>query len=191
MIEKLAHSWHSLIVRGTIVILLGIGALSFPSDTLWAIEGFAVYAMLHGLVEIAGATRARDSGHGVILLTGGLVWIVSGIATLVWLGHAIPLGYIVALWALGIGLVSMSVAVVGRDFVPHKWLLALYGLVVFILGAWLITQPRLYLVQPTLELGLLLLITGFAMLSFGLQTRHAERAGSLAVSGDPDKLVGL
>lgn len=191
MIDLLTRSWHSLVVRGTIVILLGVAALALPADALWAIIAFAVFAVIHGLLEIVGATRAHDPGHGIIASVGGVVWIIAGIATLVWLGHSIPLGYILALWALGVGLVSMAVAFVGRRYIPHKWLLAIFGLVIFALGAWLITQPRLYLVGPALELGMLLLLTGFAMVSFGLQTRHAQGAGKAAGSGDADKLVGL
>ena len=69
--------------------------------------------------------------------------------------------------------------------------LAIYGLVMFSLGGWLITQPRLYLVGASLELGMLLLLTGFAMLSFGLQTRYARHHGAPPISGDADKLMGL
>lgn len=191
MLKTVADAWRSLIGRGILLVLIGIAALAFPREVIWLVIAFAAFAIAHGLFDVVVALRHRSAaGHAAALGVEGAVWIVAGAATLHWLGTAFALGYIIALWAAGLGLAILLVVAATRAHVPHPWALALCGSASLAFGVWLLRAPaQLFLIGPALELGVVALLGGAATLVVGFQARHLKRNGALVASGSTQILT--
>ena len=60
---------------------------------------FFAYALIDGLVGIAGAIRAAESDqHGTSLLAEGLAGVGAGIFTISWAASFVELAYAIAAW---------------------------------------------------------------------------------------------
>ena len=77
----LLRSWWILALRGVLAVALGVLVLALPGVTLLTLIGlFAVYALLTGIVALAGALRNRSHGADwwwllVLGLAMGLHWL--------------------------------------------------------------------------------------------------------------------
>lgn len=178
MIAAIADSWRSNTFRGILIIVLGIAALAFPSQTIWLVGAFALYAIVHGAIDIVAVFRSPGkASHAVLMCLEGAIWVAGGAATFRWLTSAFTLGYVVAFWALGLGAVALVIAFAAKGHLPHAWLLGLVGIVGLAFGAWLLHDPlHLFLMGPAIEIAALAIISGAAMLVLGFQGRKIARA---------------
>jgi len=177
VISAIAGAWRSLVLRGIVVIALGLAALAFPSQTILIVGAFALYAIVHGAIDIVATFRSPGQAtHAAIMFLEGAIWIAGGIATLHWLTSAFTLGYVVAFWALGLGAVALVIAVAARAELPHVWLLGVVGVAALAFGGWLLHDPvHLFLMGPAIEIAALALVSGISMLVLGLQGRHIQK----------------
>lgn len=177
MISAIAGSWRSLAVRGIFVIALGIAALAFPAQTIWIVGAFALYAIVHGAIDIVVVFRSPgEASHAILMFLEGAIWITGGAATFHWLTSAFTLGYVVAFWALGLGAVALVIAFAARGHLPHVWLLGIVGVVGLAFGGWLLHDPvHLFLMGPAIEIAALAIVSGASMLVLGFQGRHIAR----------------
>ncbi len=182
MITAIANAWRSLILRGIIVIILGIAALAFPTQTIWIVGAFALYAIVHGVIDIVGVLRSPgEATHAGIVFVEGAIWIAGGFATFHWLTSAFTLGYIIAFWALGLGAVALVLAVAAHKALPHVWLLGVVGVAAIGFGAWMLHDPtHLFLIGPAVEIAALAFVSGISLLIFGVQGRHVQQTQALA-----------
>ena len=173
MISAIAGSWRSIVVRGVLVIALGIAALAFPSQTIWIVGAFALYAIVHGAIDIVTVFRSPgEASHAVLLFLEGVIWVAGGVATFHWLTSAFTLGYVVAFWALGLGAVALVIAFAARGHLPDVWMLGVVGAVALAFGAWLLHDPvHLFVMGPAIEIAALAIVSGASMLVLGLQGR--------------------
>lgn len=178
MVTVIANAWRSLILRGVIVIILGIAALAFPAETTWIVGAFAVYAILHGIIDVVVALRnPGHATHAGIVFVEGAIWMVGGFATFHWLASAFTLGYVIAFWSLGLGIVAMVLGFAARSHIPNYWLLSVFGVCAVAFAAWMLHDPaHLFLIGPAIEIAALALVSGFGMIVFGLQARHMQSA---------------
>lgn len=190
MVGAIANAWRSLVVRGVLVLFLGAAALAFPSETIYIVGAFAVFALVHGIIDVVVALRnPGNAAHAGIVFAEGAIWIVGGFATFHWLASAFTLGYVIAFWSLGLGIVMMILALATREHFPSYWLLGLFGAGGVGFGIWLLHDPaHLFLIGPAVELAALAFVTGAALIVFGLQGRHVQKTHA---SAHADELVGL
>jgi uncharacterized membrane protein HdeD (DUF308 family) len=181
MVSAIAGAWRSLVLRGAILIVLGFAALAFPSQTIWIVGAFALYAIVHGAVDIVATFRSPgQTSHAVLMFLEGAIWLAGGIATFHWLTKAFTLGYVVAFWALGWGAVAVVVALAARGHLPHVWLLGAVGVVALAFGGWLLHDPvHLFVMGPAIEVAALALVTGVSMLVLGFQGRKLQKTRAL------------
>lgn len=181
MVSVIAGSWRSLVVRGVLIIALGIAALAFPSQTIWIVAAFALYAIVHGAIDIVAVFRNPEkASHTVLMVLEGAIWIAGGAATFRWLTSAFTLGYVVAFWALGLGAVALIIAVAARGQLPYGWMLGVVGAVALTFGGWLLHDPvHLFLMGPAIEIAALALVSGAAMLVLGFQGRKVAKTHAL------------
>jgi uncharacterized membrane protein HdeD (DUF308 family) len=73
----LARNWWSLVIRGSIAILVGIITFAWPGITLGALVLlFGAYALLDGIFSLIGAWRAsRAHERWGVLVFEGVDWI--------------------------------------------------------------------------------------------------------------------
>jgi len=174
LISAIAGSWRSLVFRGVLIIALGIAALAFPSQTIWIVGAFALFAIVHGALDIVAVFRSPgEASHAVLMFLEGMIWIAGGAATFHWLTSAFTLGYVVAFWALGLGAVALVIAVAARGHLPHVWMLGIVGVVALAFGGWLLHDAvHLFLMGPAIEIAALAILSGASMLVLGFQGRN-------------------
>ena len=170
----LAANWYSLIIRGFVAIALGLTTLIWRGITTWEVYVvFFGYAMIDGLVNIAGALRAaqRRERFGVLLLeglTGPAAAIVA--ASIPTLPQSRYLA-VIAGWAFITGACEIVSAIELRNQVKGELLLALSGLASLALGTLMIVLPftREGLFAPWI--GLYAFIFGALLLALGVKLR--------------------
>jgi len=133
----LATNWWSLVVRGVAALLFGVLTIMWPGITLTALVFlFAAYALIDGIVNIAGMVKAihRHDRWGVLLLEG-IVGVAAAAVAVAWPAiTAVALVYLIAAWAIVTGGFEVAAAVRLRKHVSGEWLLALSGIASLVFG---------------------------------------------------------
>jgi uncharacterized membrane protein HdeD (DUF308 family) len=140
----LVKNWWSLVIRGFAAILLGLITVVWPGirSGSFALVFFA-YALVDGLVGIAGAVRAAEQRErwGPLFIEG-LAGVGAAMITIAWPAITdLTLMYVIAAWALVTGVLEIVTALQLREYIPGEWLLALSGVASLILGMLLIAIP--------------------------------------------------
>lgn len=180
--DLLARNWGWVLLRGVVALLFGLLTLVFPGVTVTTLVLlFGAYALVDGLFRIVTAiARRRGEEHWVLLLIGGLLGIAAGIVTFTRPGiTATFLLYLVAFWAIFMGLSDIVVAIRLRKLITGEWLVILTGVLEVIFGVGLILFPAagalaiaLWIGAYATALGILLIV-----LAFRLRRWHREREG--------------
>ena len=161
--------WWSLVVRGVLAILLGIVAFFFTGKTLLAlIYVFGAFAVLSGIATIVMAVRAGEAHQRWgWLIVSGLVGVAAGIVAFVWPGlTALAVVYLVAAWAIIIGMAEIAFALAMPDTLAHPWSAGLSGFLSVVFGILLAVWPRAGAVTLTWLLGIYAIIYGVSLLYY-------------------------
>src|SRR5438105_15380938 len=110
----LAKNWWSLVLRGLVGIVIGVITFIWPGITLGALVLlFAAYALIDGLVAIAGAVRAAETHErwGILILEG-VLGVAVAVISVAWPAiTAVAFVYLIAVWALATGIIEILAAV--------------------------------------------------------------------------------
>ena len=138
-VRTLAAHWWVLLLRGLIAILFGIMAFAWPGVTLAALVLlWGAYALVDGIFEVIAGVRGK--WWGLVFL--GILGIAAGVLTFMWPGiTAIALLWVIAIWAIVIGIMQIAAAIRLRKEVQGEWLWILSGILTVILGVLLIARP--------------------------------------------------
>src|SRR2546421_11530357 len=108
-----------------VAILVGLVTFAWPEITLSALVLlFGAYALIDGVVNIAGAWRAAEARErwGALVFEG-FAGIGVAVVTVLWPAiSALALVYIVAAWALVTGAFEIAAAVRLRKYITGEWL---------------------------------------------------------------------
>src|SRR3712207_345107 len=173
----LAPSWWALALRGLVAVLFGLAALFLPGLVLEVlILLFGAYALVDGILAIVAALES--SGRGMrrpLLLIEGAIGILFGIVALFWPGlTALALLYVVAFWAIFMGIARIVMAIMLRREIENEWSIALSGVLSVILGIVLLLLPGAGLLAYTWLIGLLALAVGVALIYYAFRVRRSE-----------------
>ena len=140
-----AKYWWVLLVRGILIVLLGIAMLAWPKATLTVfVVLFAAYLIVDGIMAIfQGFSQRRDGEPSGWSFAQGVLAILFGIAVLVWpdtVGKVIM--YIVAIWAIlaAIGGIAAGLRLRKTPESGWGWFLA-WGILAGIFGIALLFNP--------------------------------------------------
>lgn len=94
--------WWLVLIRGILLVLLGIAALVWPVVTVLAITlVFGIYAIADGITMIIGSVSNRKTfADWGWLLAQGIITTLAGIFILVFTGTSAVIGTFVLLWFL-------------------------------------------------------------------------------------------
>jgi uncharacterized membrane protein HdeD (DUF308 family) len=173
----LARNWWSLVLRGVLGILVGILTFVWPGITLTALVFlFGAYALVDGVVSIAGVIRAAESHErwGALLIEG-IAGILAAAVTVLWPPiTALALVYVMAAWAIVTGIFEIVAAVRLRKHITGEWLLALSGIVSLLFGILVAALPlagalvlALWFGAYAFFFGVLLVVLGFRLRNWG------------------------
>ena len=145
-----------LAASGAAAIAFGLLALLWPALTLAIfIFLFGIYALVDGVLALAAMFRAINA-HTVWwpYLAVGLLGIGAGIAAFVYPSMtAVVLLYIIATWAMAVGLVQIVSAII-----QSQWMPAVLGAVSVVFGLLLFTNPTGGALALVLVIGFVILL---------------------------------
>ena len=176
-----AYPWWSFALRGVLAILFGVVAIVWPDITLGAlIILFGAYALVDGIFAIVGAVMNGRDGRWLPLIVVGLGGILVGLITLIWPGlSALALIYLVAAWAIGIGLFQIVGAIEMRKRITNEVWLILSGALSVLIGLYIAVFPGDGAVALVLLIGFYAIVFGvlLILLGFNLRRRGDQSTG--------------
>ncbi|WP_421735457.1 HdeD family acid-resistance protein [Cellulomonas sp.] len=176
--SALRRIWWLPILRGVVLVILGLFMLVQPLGTVKALVWvFGIFAIIDGLVAIAQWLGNRKEPGAGWWLISGLVGIAFGVTAVVWTGPtAQVIFYLIALWVLVLGVLSVIAAVVlyrSRD-IGWYWVLT-FGLIAFLFGLLLIMNPQTSVSVIVVLLGLYAFVGGVVLIVSGFATKQLAK----------------
>ena len=175
-----AYPWWSFALRGVLAILFGLVAIVWPDITLGALVIlFGAYALVDGIFAIIGAFTNGSSGRWLPLVVVGLAGVLVGLVTLVWPGlSALALIYLIAFWAVVIGVLQIVGAFQMRQRITNEVWLILSGVLSVLIGLYIAVFPGDGAVALVLLIGFYAIVFGVLLIMLGVNLRRRGGAGS-------------
>lgn len=174
--------WWIFLLRGLFAIVLGIVALLMPGVTFTTLILFlGAYMFIDGIFSVVAAISARKSSDvWGWMLTGGILSILIGIITFRNpFATGAALIYLIAFWAIAIGLLEIIIAIrLRKDIKGEGWYI-LAGILGVAFGILLLLNPIAGAITITFIFGFYTLILGFVLLSLALRLRKRHRDATL------------
>jgi uncharacterized membrane protein HdeD (DUF308 family) len=184
VVRTLHQNWWLVLSQGVLSVVLGVLALARPGVTLGAlILLWGLFALLNGVVDVFSAIGAAGSHRSWGWhLAGGLVGILAGLAILRWPGlSALFVLYLVAIWAITMGIVRVVGAIADHEALPHAWLVALAGVASVLFGIAMFAWPGVGLLTLVYLVGIYAIVYGViaCVIAFRLHSLPERMAGRL------------
>ena len=170
----LARNWWLVALRGVAAIIFGILTFVTPGITLMVLVWFfGAYALADGIFALLAVARRRETGRQRwALLLAGVVSIAAGAVAFVWTGiTALALVYIVAAWAVVIGVLELVAAIRLRDEIKGEVWLALSGALSIVFGVLVALFPGAGALAMVLWIGAYAIVFGAMLVGFAFRLR--------------------
>jgi uncharacterized membrane protein HdeD (DUF308 family) len=182
MLDLFARNWWLFAIRGVLAILFGVFAFVQPEITLTVLVAFlAAYLLVDGVTLlislVRGDAEARRSAWSVGLM--GILGIAAGIAAFVWPDiTALTLLFVVAFWAISMGVLQVVAAIRLRREIDGELWMAIGGLLSIAFGAFLLFDPEAGLLSVVWLVGIWAVAFGITnlVLAWRLRTFHRDAA---------------
>src|SRR4051794_33664193 len=140
--ERMTNRWWTLVVRGLFAIAFGILTILVPAAAVGGfVLLFAVYSLVDGVSSLAALSRASARDRWLHVLSG-LLGIAAGLIALLWPGiTALALFMVIAIWAIVVGAIELTVALARSGEIEGDWLLVLGGILWIAFGVALLVWP--------------------------------------------------
>jgi len=174
-VETLARNWWAPVVRGAAAIIFGIVTFAMPIASLRALVLlFGVYALVDGIFNILAAVSGRTRGMPWwALVLAGLVGIATGLITFfVPAVTTLLLAYVIAGWAIAIGVLEIVAAVRLRKVITNEWWLGISGALAILFGVFMMLAPGAGALAMVLWIGAYALMYGIVLVAFGIRLRR-------------------
>lgn len=177
----LVRNWWTLVLRGALAVAFGFFAWFWPGVTLLALlMSWAAYAIASGVITLFGAF-ARDGGgtRWILLLEGGVTLLAGAVVLFHPRFTALLFLYLLAAWAVFIGLAQMLAAWrLRRANRAEPWR-GIAGLLTLLFGLMLTLRPAAAALALTWLIASYAVLYGCVLIGWGL---HLKRLHAL---GDP------
>ena len=188
MLSLLARNWWLVEIRGVAAIALGLLAFLWPGLTLLVLVTlFAAYMLIDGIALLVSLRRAEPatSGHRLAVALMGILGVGVGIATIVWPTiTALALLYLVAFWAITLGVVQVIAAIrLRRDISGELWFVV-GGLLTVVFGVFILAFPGSGLLSLVWIVGAWAIVFGITnlVLAWRLRGLHQQIVRSRIVT---------
>lgn len=162
-----AAPWWALAIAGVISIAFGILVLIWPDITLLVlIILFGIQALVIGIANIVAMFKAiGEHRTWWTYLAIGALSIVAGLIALAYPGvTAVVLLYVIAFWAIALGIVEVV-----NSFSTGQVMLLPLGLVGIVFGFLLLANPGAGVLAYVIVLGLFAIVRGIFLLVQAIQ----------------------
>jgi uncharacterized membrane protein HdeD (DUF308 family) len=172
MLSVLSRNWWMVALRGVAAILFGFTAIIWPDITVGVLVAFfGAYAIVDGALLI-GSAFSGPSGDRFWHLLGGVAGIAVGLVAWVWPGlTAVTLLYIIASWAIILGVTEVIAAVALREWLAQEWLLVVSGVVSVLFGTLLFIFPGDGAIALVTTIGIFAMIIGGTEIGLAFRLR--------------------
>jgi uncharacterized membrane protein HdeD (DUF308 family) len=174
MLAMLAAHWPLLLIRGIVAALFGMVALAWPGLTLAGLVlCFGAYAFADGVLVLIVAVAGRRLPWFPGLLIAGIAGIAIGLATVLYPGiTAVMLLAFIAAWAIVTGIASIATAVALRREMSGEWPLPVAGILLLLLGVFLLINPMAGALAVAWAIGLCTVLVGITLTALATRMRH-------------------
>lgn len=177
--------WFWSVIRGVVAVLFGLIAMISPVTTASALALFiGIFFIIDGIVAVLDGIRFRGVPGAGPRLVLGLLALAFGVVIVAW-PHAttVVVMYLVAVWALIIGLIQVFINLSARGIPGSGWGWGLLvGVLTVIFSILVFAQPRagiatiMWLIGGfAVVIGIVLIILGFTLRSQVSRSGLAER----------------
>jgi uncharacterized membrane protein HdeD (DUF308 family) len=170
----LARWWWSFILRGLVAIAFGVLALLWPGLALLTLVAlFGFWALLEGMTSfVAGLrSRTRNTNWWVDVLEG-VVSIAAGVIALLFAPFTAEiLRYLIAAWAVVMGVVQVYLAIRLREEIRGEFWLGLAGVVAIVFGISMVLFPAAGVLSLVWLIGSFAIAFGAFLLLLGWRLR--------------------
>ena len=188
MLNLLAKNWWLVEIRGVAAIAFGVLAFLWPGITLLVLVTlFAAYMLIDGVALLVSLRRAEPATAGHRLAVGlmGILGVAVGIATIFWPGiTALALLYLVAFWAITLGLTQVIAAIRLRREISGELWFVIGGLLTGVFGVFILVFPGTGLLSLVWIVGAWAVVFGITnlVLAWRLRGLHQQIVRSRAVT---------
>lgn len=180
-----AKYWWVILVRGIILILLGMAMLIWPKQSVWVFAViFVAYLLVDGVMSIFQGFSERKQGQsGAGNFVVGALAIVAGIVIMVWPKESgTVIAVLVAVWALlaGISGIAGGLALRKQPGSGWGWFVA-WGLLALGFGVIVLFNPAALLVSLLWLVAIWAIMAGIV---FAIASFFVKKAGQ-AIVNDP------
>ncbi len=180
MLDLLTEQWWTWALRGAAAILFGVAVLTWPAAGLAVLVAlFGAFALVSGIFALVGAAETHQwNPFSWTMLIDGLLGVAAGVITFIWPGvTAVALLYVIAFWALLVGIVELFAAfrfhrVLGTG---DAWLVGFGGAVSVVFGGLLVARPGAGALAVITVIGLYAIVFGVAMLVIGFRLQALRK----------------
>jgi uncharacterized membrane protein HdeD (DUF308 family) len=170
----LRRIWWLPVLRGAILVVLGVLMLAHPINTVHALAWvFGVFTVIDGVVSLVHWWINRSVDGSMWWLATGAAEIVIGVVVMAWPTVTVNVVfYLITIWILVLGILGIIGAVTlyrARD-ISWYWVLTL-GLVSFLFGLLLLVNKQTSLTVIIVILGLFAFVAGVVLIVSGFATR--------------------
>ncbi len=171
----MARWWWTFILRGLVAIAFGLLALLLPPLavlTLVALFGF--WALLEGMTSFLAGLRMRArSKNWWLEVLEGVVSIAAGVLALLFPGFTAEiLRYLIAAWAIVIGVFQVYTAIRLRDEMRGEFWLGLAGVAAVMFGISMILFPAAGVLSLVWLIGSFAIAFGVFLVVLGWRLRR-------------------
>jgi uncharacterized membrane protein HdeD (DUF308 family) len=188
MLNMLAKNWWLVEIRGVAAIAFGVLAFLWPGITLLVLVTlFAAYMLIDGVALLVSLRRAEPATAGHRLAVGlmGILGVAVGIATIFWPGiTALALLYLVAFWAITLGLTQVIAAIRLRREISGELWFVVGGLLTVVFGVFILLFPGTGLLSLVWIVGAWAIVFGITnlILAWRLRGLHQQIVRSRVVT---------
>lgn len=166
------EQWWVVMLQGLFAAMFGLVVLLWPELTLSAfIMVFGAFALGYGVVTLIGSIRGGLRWQSLL---EGLAAVAIGVVTFVWPAlTALALVYLIAAWALTIGILELVAAFAMRRPRLERVLLGLAGALSVIAGVLIAIFPGSGALALTILIGAYALAFGVLLFGLALSLRNS------------------
>ncbi len=178
MLQKISNNWWLFVLRGLIAITFGIVAIAKPEQTVVALVlVFGAFTLVDGIFTLVASFSSAPyfDKWWLLLLEGAMGIIVGSLAIFMPTITGVLLLYLIATWALFIGILEIAVAIEFRRVIKGEGWLILGGLLSILLSVLLFIFPRAGEVSLIWLIGTYAIIFGISEVVFSFKLHGVWR----------------
>ncbi len=166
-------------MRGIAAIVFGALAIAWPGLTLLTLITFyGAFVLVDGVLAIWAAIAGGASAGRWWLALVGLLGIAAGILTFMWPGvTALVLLFIMAGWAIAIGVSQIIGAIRLRKEIDNEWFLILSGVISVLFGIAVVINPGGGALALVWVIGAYAIVAGVLYISLAFRLKKYAKAG--------------